>query len=220
VTVPLVTLEVCRVRTRDIAALVVSGRRAVRARRRDPAVLLAKLLATTGRRFQPRDVRPARWALLTCRADGEPAGAWAPANAAEAGTLQLRPIASRGSWDGADPFPLCADAGAAGAVAVLTRASLRATQVRRFYADVPAIAAEIEAARPRLAFGFGEAPVLRQGTFSMWDSADALTAFHRDARAHRAAMRATPQIGWYAEDLFTRFAVVGGHGSIDGVAFS
>lgn len=219
-TVPLVTLEVCRVRAGAVTALVVSGHRAVRARRRDPAVLLAKLLATTGRRFRPRDVHPARWALLTCRADGEPAATWAPANAAESGTLHLRPVASRGKWDGADPFPPCGDPHEAGPVAVLTRASLRATQVRRFYADVPAIAAEIDAAQPRLAFGFGEAPALRQGTFTLWDSAHALSAFHRDAPLHREAMRATPQIGWYAEELFTRFAVVGATGSIDGVAFS
>jgi hypothetical protein len=215
-----VTLEVCRVRARDVGALVVSGRRAVRARRRDPAVLLVKLLATTGRRFRPRDVRLARWALLTCRADGEPAAPWSPPDATESGTLRLRPIASRGRWDGADPFPVVADAPGGGAVAVLTRASLRATQVRRFYGEVPAIAGEIAAARPRLAFGFGEAPLLRQGTFSLWESAGALSAFHHDARAHREAMRATPRIGWYAEELFARLAVVGAHGSIDGIALS
>lgn len=210
-TVPLVTLEVCRVPARDVARLVVSGRRAVRRRRRDPDVLLAKLLATTGRRFVPGDVRPTRWALLTCRADAEPAAPWTRAAALGSATLHLQPVASRGRWDGADPFPICADHNG-GPVAVLTRASLRARHTRRFYADVPAIAAEI-GARP--AFGFGEAPLLRQGTFSMWESAASLSSFRRDATAHGAAMRRTPDIGWYAEELFARLAVVRAIGPVE-----
>ena len=216
VTEPLVTLEVCRVRVRDVGRLVGTGRRTVRRRRREPGVVLAKLLGTTGPRFVPTNVQPTRWALLTCRADGEPAAPWSPANAIESATLRLRPIASRGRWDGVDPFPRLADAGD-GPVAVLTRASLRAGQVRRFYAAVPAIATEVAAAGPRLAFGFGEAPLLRQGTFSVWDSPAALSAFRQHARAHSDAMRRTAQIGWYAEELFARLAVVDATGTIDGV---
>lgn len=212
----LVTLEVCRVRGRDVAGLVMSGRRAVRRRRADSDVTLAKLLATTGPRFVPRDVQPTRWALLTCRSDGKSAEPWSPAGAIESAMLRLRPVASHGRWDRVEPFPVLADA-ADGPVAVLTRASLRVRQVRRFYADVPSIATEVTAASPRLAFGFGEAPLLRQGTFSVWDSPAAISAFRREARAHAAAMRATPQIGWYAEELFARLSVVDATGTIDGV---
>ncbi|MBV9098870.1 MAG: spheroidene monooxygenase [Frankiaceae bacterium] len=207
---PLVTLEVCRVRPRDVPRLVASGRRVVRRRRREPGVVLAKLLATTGRRFVPGDVQPTRWALLTCRSDGQPAATWRSGSA----TLHLRPVASRGRWDGVDPFPDSAGEVGDGPVAVLTRATLRARHLRRFYADVPAVAAEV-GSRPVLAFGFGEAPVLRQGTFSIWESAPALAAFHRDARAHTAAMRRTPRIGWYAEELFARLAVVQMSGPVE-----
>jgi len=211
----LVTLEVCRVRGRDVAGLVASGRRAVRRRRADPGVVLAKLLATTGPRFVPRDVRPTRWALLTCRTDGRAAQSWAPPTAIESATWQLRPVASRGRWAGVDPFPAVADDDGGGPVAVLTRASIRARHIRRFYAAVPPIAAEV-ATGMAFGFGFGEAPLLRQGTFSMWDSPAAVTAFRRDARAHATAMRDTARIGWYAEELFARFAVVDAIGSIDG----
>lgn len=211
----LVTLEVCRVRARDVAGLVVSGRLAVRRRRAEPGVVLAKLLATTGPRFVPRDVRPTRWGLLTCRTDGRPAASWSPSAAIESATLRLRPLASRGRWDGVDPFPDLADDAGGGPVAVLTRASLRVRHVRRFYADVPAIAAEV-GDRMAFGFGFGEAPLLRQGTFSVWDSTNALATFRRDAHAHAAALRETPRIGWYAEELFTRFSIVHAAGSIDG----
>jgi hypothetical protein len=216
VTAPLLTLEVCRVRARDVAGLVISGHRAVRRRRADPGVLLAKLLATTGRRFVPRDVRPTRWALLTCRADGEPAESWGPSTAVESATLHLRPVSSRGEWDGRDPFPAFADA-TAGPIAVLTRATVRARHVRRFYAEVPRIATEVDA---RVAFGFGETPLLRQGTFSIWDSAATISTFRREALTHASAMRRTPQIRWYAEELFARLAVVDATGTIDGVALS
>jgi hypothetical protein len=212
-----VTLEVCRVRPRDVAGLVASGRRAVRRRRTDPGVRLAKLLATTGRHFVPRDVQPTRWALLTCRADGEPAAAWTPPNAIESARLHLRPVASRGGWDGIDPFPTLASGDVGRPIAVLTRASVRARQVRRFYAAIPAIAAEIRAGCPRVAFGFGEAPVLRPGTFSVWDSAATISAFRQDARAHASAMRRTSEIGWYAEELFARLSVIDVVGTIDGV---
>lgn len=209
---PLVTLEVCRSRPRDVPRLVAAGRRALRRRRADPAVVLAKLLATTGPRFVPGDLRPTRWALLTCRADGQVVEPWAPGVAVEAATLHLLPIASRGRWDGVDPFPSRGAGANGGPVAVLTRATLRPRHARRFYADVPAIAAEI-GARP--AFGFGEAPLLRQGTFSLWESATALSAFRVEARAHSAAVRRTPQIGWYAEELFARLSVVGTSGPVE-----
>lgn len=215
-TATLVTLEVCRVRPRDVAGLVVAGRRAVHRHRTDPGVRLAKLLATTGRRFVPRDVRLSRWALLTCRIDGAPAAPWTPPGAAESATLHLRPIASRGAWDGIEPFPAVTSGEASGPVAVLTRASLRARQARRFYAAVPAVAAEVGEAGPRWAFGFGEAPLLRQGTFSVWDSAAAIGSFRRDARGHAGAMRRTAEIGWYAEELFARLSIVDATGTIDG----
>lgn len=216
-TEPLVTLEVCRVRPRDVPALVAAGRRAVRGGCAEPGVRLTKLLATTGPRFIPRDVRPTRWALLTCRADGVPAPSWTPPGAIESATLHLRPVASRGRWDGIDPFPGASDAVDDGRVAVLTRASLRARHVGRFYVTVPAVAAEVAAAGARSAFGFGEAPVLRPGTFSLWDSAAAIAAFRHDARAHASAMRRTAEIGWYAEELFARLSVVDAAGTIDGV---
>ena len=68
----------------------------------------------------------------------------------------------------------------------------------------------------RLAVGIGEAPVGLQGTFSLWESASALTDFAHRGPAHREAIRRTAEIGWYAEELFARFAVVSIEGTYDG----
>jgi hypothetical protein len=214
-----VTLDVRRARTRDVPALLASGARAVRQARRDPQVLLAKLLATTGGHFRPTDLRPTRWAVLTCRLDGETVDTWEP-RGEESATLHLQPLWSRGSWDG-HRLPVTRDAAWDGRVVMLTRATLRLTRVRAFYAAVPAIAAEVRAAAGlRAGFGIGESPALRQGTVSVWESGADLGLFGGSARAHADAVRSTPRTGWYAEELFVRLALVHASGSIDGVSMA
>ncbi|HEX5492963.1 MAG TPA: monooxygenase, partial [Mycobacteriales bacterium] len=68
-----------------------------------------------------------------------------------------------------------------------------------------------------LALGIGEAPVGVQGTFSLWRSSGALHDFaYRCGTAHAEVVRRTPTSGWYAEELFARFAVLDVRGTIDG----
>jgi hypothetical protein len=74
---------------------------------------------------------------------------------------------------------------------------------------VPPVSAELRRTDGlRLALGIGEAPIGLQGTFSLWDSPDALVGFAHRGAAHREAVRRTAQLGWYAEELFARFEVV------------
>jgi hypothetical protein len=216
---PSVTLEVWTVRGRDVPATVIAGRRELRRLRCDPAVSFAKLLGTAGRSFQPWDATPARWALLTSAHSGVRRRPVA-AKAVEHASLRLRPLWSRGSWDG---HPVFSRAGRAarswtGPVVVVTRSTLRPARAARFYRTIPDIAAALgEAPGLQVAFGIGEAPLLRQGTVSIWDSQRAMAAFARGCEAHVAAIRATPDVGWYAEELFAGLAVESADGSIDGV---
>lgn len=69
---------------------------------------------------------------------------------------------------------------------------------------------------PTLAIGIGEAPIGLQGTFSVWPSLAAVRAFAYRRPAHAAVVRRTGEVGWYAEELFARFAVLDGHGTVDG----
>ncbi|WP_052711118.1 hypothetical protein [Pseudofrankia sp. DC12] len=71
-------------------------------------------------------------------------------------------------------------------------------------------------AGPTLAIGIGEAPIGLQGTFSVWPSLAAVRAFAYQRPAHAAVVRRTGEVGWYAEELFARFAVLAGHGTVDG----
>jgi hypothetical protein len=223
-----VTLHVCRVRRRDVASAVRAGRGELRRLRSDPAVSFAKLLGTSGPTFLPTGARPTRWVLLACwrdaavrRSSMDWRSPWQPV-AVESATLRMRPLRSRGAWDGGTAFAPPETSGTAawsGPTVELTRSAVRLRHAWRFYRTVPAIAAEVARADGlRVAFGIGEAPVLRQGTISIWNSMSAMQTFARDAPAHAAAVRATPNTRWYAEELFVTFALTGGAGTIDGVS--
>jgi hypothetical protein len=66
------------------------------------------------------------------------------------------------------------------------------------------------------AVGIGEVPVGLQGTFSLWSSSAALRDFAHREVAHTDVIRRTAEEGWYAEELFARFAVVGSAGTLRG----
>lgn len=216
-----VTLQVWQVPTRHVPAAVAASRITTHRLRRHRDVAFAKVLGTASDAFVPSAATPRRWATLICRRSGHAtaeATGWWERHAVEHAALTLLPLSSRGSWDGCHPFEVSASVEPwHGPVVVLTRSTLRLRGARRFYRAVPAIAAELRAsAGCRLAFGIGEAPLLRQGTVSIWESAEAMSSFAYGSEHHAAVVAATPREDWYAEQLFTRFALVSATGSIDG----
>ena len=55
-----------------------------------------------------------------------------------------------------------------------------------------------------------------QGTFSLWRDNAALTRYAYSGPAHLEAIRRTGEVGWYAEELFARFEVLGTRGTVAG----
>ena len=141
------------------------------------------------------------------------------ARSAEQWALQLAPIKAQGLWDGQTPFDYATTMAAAddAPMAVLTRASINWRKTRRFWQFVePTSAALAGAAGVRAAIGLGELPVVRQATFSVWESAQAMQQYaYRDAR-HREVIALTRREKWYSEELFARFRVLSSAGSLDG----
>ncbi len=119
--------------------------------------------------------------------------------------LTLRPSTARGSWDRIAIAP--GPSVAAGApVAALTRASIRPLAAANFWRYAPAAQASLSGAPGcELAIGLGEAPLLRQATFSLWRDADAMDAYARSG-AHQQAIRAAWQQRFFSESMFVRFA--------------
>ena len=169
-----------------------------------------------------------RYGLLATWAQAEDAAAFFAAHpvwaaythrSLESWTAELAPLQAHGAWDGVQPFGEVAPAKGQpeGPVAVLTRASIRLRRAARFWRFVePTSRALAGAEGLRLAIGLGELPLVRQATFSVWESVAAMQQYaYRDVR-HREVIQLTRREGWYGEELFARFRVVKSTGTLDG----
>ena len=194
-----------------------------------PGLTFSKLVGTgDGRTFTVRDSDPYRWGLVAVwdhprslerfERHSRVMAAWSSITS-EQWRGELRLLRSRGRWSQREPFgPVIDDAPVDSPIAAVTRARLEWRQARRFWASVPPVSQDLgRQAGLRYAIGFGEAPVGLQGTFSIWDSQQALAAFAYAGQAHRDAITNTHRLQWYREELFARFAIIGSHGTVDGV---
>jgi len=227
---PLVTVHLWGVPTAAVPRAVARMARDRRPLRRTPGLRFAKLLGTGGgRTFTVRDADPHHWGVLACWASHEAADAFESGKVSKAWDglaeerlrVRMRPLASRGTWSGQRPFGDPRPAPYAGPVAAVTRARIRARHWARFWGAVPPVSSDLHAGSAgglRLAVGIGEAPVGLQGTFSLWSSADALTDFAHRRGPHTAVVRRTAEVGWYAEELFARLAVLSIDGTLAGRA--
>jgi hypothetical protein len=118
--------------------------------------------------------------------------------------VTLRATSSRGSWSG-QRIHVTLPASASGPVAALTRASIRPTKAWAFWRRSPAAEHDLQhAAGCELAVGLGEAPLLRQCTFSLWCDQAAMDAYARGG-AHLQAIRASAAGNFFSESQFVRF---------------
>ncbi len=138
--------------------------------------------------------------------------------AVESWSVYLTPLSARGSWSGVNPFlPDTTPPPATGALAALTRATIKPSRAMRFWNRVPGISAVI-GADPNVAFkiGIGEVPLLHQVTFSIWPDAEAMCAFARGNGPHGQAIRLVREQNWFSEELYARFRILGSDGQWGG----
>lgn len=92
--------------------------------------------------------------------------------------------------------------------AVLTRASIIPTKAMAFWRYAPAAQADLDKSPGcLLAMGLGEAPLVRQCTFSLWqDTAAMLNYAHQGA--HQVASAAAYKHQFFSESLFVRMQVL------------
>jgi hypothetical protein len=199
--------------------------------RKTPGLRFSKLLGTgSGETFGVADADVRRWAqfcvwdsVADLRAFRESSvqQSWRKF-AEESWNATLAPIAWKGQWSGVDPLfgiaPVDLSTLEPGVkVAAVTRARVKPSQWRNFWGAVPAVAASMRTT-PGLLYrvGIGEAPIGLQGTFSLWTSTTAIDTFAYKTEAHREVVRRTHSSGWYAEEMFARFAVLESSGTLDG----
>jgi len=126
-------------------------------------------------------------------------------------TVMLCTITAHGTWGGRNPFlPLVAvPADYHGPLAVLTRASIRPWRLAPFWRRMGQVSKQLAGVPGRVAsIGVGEAPFVRQATFSIWESNAAMQEFAYHTPTHRQIIAQTRREQWYSEELFVRFMVV------------
>ena len=179
-------------------------------------VHFTKLLGTgTGENFTPSDADLSRWGALVVidetqldSLDNNAVIKGWRARALNEVRLVLDPISAHGHWSGSNPFDWSHTPAADVKVVAITRARIKWLQNFRFWAAVPPVSTELHQSPGLIAaIGIGEAPIGLQGTFSLWENGKALRDFAYKGSAHQGAIEATHRFNWYAEELFSRFAL-------------
>jgi hypothetical protein len=133
-------------------------------------------------------------------------------------TAVMSAYSSKGSWAGTVITPDEAEP-PSGPIAALTRASIHPLKARAFWRRSPAAEIALTSADGcLLAVGLGEAPLLRQATFSIWHSTEAMNRYAR-AGAHLDAIRASLSGKHFSESMFVRFRLLSAHGVWKGRSF-
>jgi len=118
--------------------------------------------------------------------------------------IRLKAWSCRGSWDG-NRLSVAAPPPTSGPIAALTRASIHMGRAAAFWRYAPDAQKSLEqAAGCQLAVGLGEAPFLRQATFSLWDSVASMDAYARTG-SHQEAIVAAAKNRYFSESMFVRF---------------
>jgi hypothetical protein len=228
--VPIASFHLARYPTRLVPVLVWRAATQRRALRRADGMRFWKILGTGRGRTMGASADLRRWALFAVWDDDAAldrflAGSavarhWAQAD--EAWHVRLRPVRAHGRWSGAD-VPALLDRAAPPPgddepVAVLTRARIRVRHLAAFHRAVPDAEANLHDQGGLLAtVGIGEAPFVRQGTFSLWRSLPDVVAYaYRDDR-HADVVQRTRAGSWYGEELFARFRPYHSAGTWEGV---
>lgn len=128
-------------------------------------------------------------------------------NSSEQWTVFLKNITAHGEWSGKNPFQkdVSVDANI-GPIAVVTRATIKARYLRTFWKYVPTSEKPlIDNSDLIYTKGIGEVPAVQMATFSLWKSMDAVKKFAYESKEHQIAIQKTRSLGWYKEELFSRF---------------
>jgi spheroidene monooxygenase len=135
----------------------------------------------------------------------------------ESWTVYLSTDSVRGQWSGSAPFET-SEGSTTGPLAVLTRATIKPWQIRRFWQRVPNISDRIgDDTDVAFKIGIGENPFFQQITFSIWPSLQSMKDFAYTG-AHSDAIKAVRDGDWFHEELFARFSVLSDHGTWHGTS--
>ncbi|MEO7263965.1 MAG: spheroidene monooxygenase [Ferruginibacter sp.] len=137
----------------------------------------------------------------------------------ETWTVFLEPFSSHGTWDGQEPFgKIISTHKVQQPIAVLTRATIRLSKLKYFWQNVPAVEGLMHKADGLItSFGIGEVPWIKQATFSIWRTTDAMKNFAYNMQEHKEVIKKTRDQKWYKEEMFSRFTITAAIGTVNGI---
>ena len=225
-----VRLDITRVKSRHILIAFSLMARQRLSMRKLPGLTFYKLMGTgSGKTFTVRDADLNHWCVLSVWETQEdslaylaskPAMQWRKIALTEA-NIELEPLSAKGTWAKKSPFGNPVPEKWDGLTAALTRASIKPRWWREFWRSVPPVSADLNSTAGLItSLGIGEAPIGLQGTFSIWETNESITAFSSKQKPHAAVIARTHETGWYSEELFARFKVKKLSGTFAGLDFS
>lgn len=225
-----VRLDITRVRTRHVPIAFTLMARQRLSMRKLPGLTFFKLMGTgSGRTFTVRDADVHHWCVLSvwetsdqrsAFLSSKPAKQWTKI-ALDQANIELEPLSAKGSWAKQTPFGNPVPQKWDGLTAALTRASIKPRWWREFWRSVPPVSHDLNASAGLItSLGIGEAPIGLQGTFSIWENNESITAFSSKQKPHADVIARTHETGWYSEELFARFKVTKLSGTFAGLELS
>ena len=126
----------------------------------------------------------------------------------------LQPVEGHGLWDKKKVFgELHQHTNDEGAIAVLTRATIRLKRLKNFWSNVEEVADKMRFAEGLvISYGIGEIPWIKQATFSIWKNKSAMKDFAYNLQQHKDVIFKTRNENWYKEEMFVRFHILAARG--------
>jgi len=119
-------------------------------------------------------------------------------------SVELKSFSSRGAWS-QNIIKESTTVPSSGPIASLTRASIKINKAKKFWSLAPSSEISLHSYKGcLLSAGLGEAPILRQATFSIWSDPDSLNSYARTG-AHSKAIKMANQEKFFSESMFVRF---------------
>lgn len=131
------------------------------------------------------------------------------------GHLLMHTIKTHGLWSKKTPFTSTTPFDPLRPVAVITRATIKPQLAHKFWRHVPSVSKSMDAYEDLLfTKGIGEYPLLMQATYSLWKNGNAMMDYAYKNKKHAAMVKKTRELGWYSEELFSRFHPFEVHGNL------
>lgn len=118
----------------------------------------------------------------------------------------MHAIKAHGKWSKQEPFNAAITYNEKLPIAVITRATIKPKLAYKFWRYVPSVSKSMDGHKGLIyTKGIGEWPIFMQATFSFWEEGKHMMSYAYSNKKHADMVKKTRELGWYSEELFSRF---------------